>query len=339
MKKICVEDAIGTVLGHDLTGIIPGKLKGPIFKKGHIIREEDIEVLKSIGKNRINVIELPENFLHENDAGLRIAKAVSGEGVYITEPSEGKVNFMAKERGILKINLEALEAINSIGKLTLVTRHNNILVEKNEVLGATRAIPLIIESEKIEEVERICNRLGKVIDISIMKSLKVGIIITGTEVYEGRIKDKFAPVLKEKLKNYEAKLLSVKYAPDDRKKIENEIIELINEGAEIVLATGGMSVDADDVTPLAIENVSDRVISYGVPAMPGNMLMLAYRGNVAILGIPGAGMYYKITSLDLLLPRILSGEIIERKHIVSLGHGGYCLFCENCVYPNCSFGK
>lgn len=339
MKKIRVEDAVGTVLVHDLTKIVPGEYKGPAFRKGYIIKEEDIEHLKSIGKNHINVIELCEDKIHENEAAERIAKAVVGEGVCIQGPTEGKMQLKAEKRGILKINLEALNTINEIESLTIATLHNNTFVQENQAVAATRAIPLVIENEKIEKVEDICKEIGQVISIREIKPLKIGIIITGTEVYEGRIKDRFAPVLKDKVNYYGCKLVNILYSPDDREKIEEGIKLLIQEGADVVLATGGMSVDADDVTPIAIQNVADEVVSYGAPALPGNMLMLAYRGNTAIFGIPGAGMYFKTTSFDLVFSRVLTGERVTRKDITSLAHGGLCLMCKNCIYPACPFGK
>lgn len=339
MKNIKVEDAVGTVLAHDLTKIVPGQCKGPAFKKGYIIKEEDIEILKSMGKNHLNIIELTDNELHENEAAKRIAKASAGCGIDLQGPSEGKIQLKAKERGVLKINLDALDAINDVGELTLATLHNNTLVNTNQSVAATRAIPLVIDKDKIEKVEDICSTIGKVVYVKEIKSLKVGIIITGSEVYEGRIEDKFAPVLKKKIAYYGCELTDIIYAPDNRKKIEEGIKSLIKIGSEVILATGGMSVDADDVTPIAIKNVSDNVVSYGTPALPGNMLMLAYYKDVAIFGIPGAGMYFKTTSFDLLFPRILAGEKLKKKDITSLAHGGLCLMCENCTYPICPFGK
>ncbi|MEL7596683.1 MAG: molybdopterin-binding protein, partial [Clostridiaceae bacterium] len=193
--------------------------------------------------------------------------------------------------------------------------------------------------EKIEKVEDICKEIGHVISVREIKPLNIGIIITGTEVYEGRIKDRFAPVLKDKINYYGCKLVNILYSPDDREKIKEGIKSLIEEGVDVVLATGGMSVDADDVTPIAIQNVANEVVSYGAPALPGNMLMLAYRGDTAIFGIPGAGMYFKTTSFDLVFPRVLAGERLTKKDITSLAHGGLCLMCKNCIYPACPFGK
>jgi molybdenum cofactor synthesis domain-containing protein len=339
VKKVKVEEAVGMVLAHDLTKIIPGEFKGAAFKKGYIIKEEDIEMLKSMGKNHIFIMELNENTVHEEEAAKRLAKAAAGEGIYLTEPSEGKVNLKAKYKGLLKINLEALEEINNIDLIILATLHNNTLVEKDKLVAGTKIIPLTIEKEKIEQVEEICERMGKVVSIKPVKSMKVGIVITGTEVYEGRIKDKFGPVLSEKLEKYGCELVGMKFAPDNLEMIQEAIQSLIDDGAEIIMTSGGMSVDADDVTPTAIRGIADRVVTYGSPVLPGAMFMLAYKGNVAILGVPACGMYHKTTVLDIVFPRIIAGEVLTRKDLASLAHGGLCQACEVCHYPICPFGK
>lgn len=339
MKKVKVEDAVGMVLAHDLTKIVPGEFKGAAFKKGHIIKPEDIDKLKDMGKNHINVMELTENDIHEDDAAIRIGTAISGEGVYMTEPSEGKVTVKAKERGLLKINLEGLEAINDIELIIVATLHNNTVVEKDQAVAGTRIIPLTTEKEKIERIEKICKESGKIVSVKKLKPLRAGIIVTGSEVYHGRITDKFGPVLEEKMKFYGGDVLGIKYAPDDAEMILDAINSFLEQGADIILTSGGMSVDADDVTPTAIRNASDKVITYGSPVLPGAMFMVAYKGNIPILGVPACGMYHRITALDLVLPRIAAGESISRKDITSLGHGGLCLHCEVCRYPVCPFGK
>lgn len=339
MKKVKVEDAVGMVLGHDLTKIVPGGFKGAAFKKGYIIHEEDIEILKSMGKYHIFIIDFNENLIHEDEAAIRIGNAVMGAGLYLEGPTEGKVNLKAKEKGLLKINLEVLNEINSIDLIILATLHNNTLLEKDQIVAGTRIIPLVIDKKKIEEIESICQKSGKIISIKEIKPKKVGIVVTGSEVYEGIITDKFGPVLKDKINNYGATLAGIKYAPDDQGKIENAIKEFIQEGAEIILTAGGMSVDADDVTPNAIENISNDVITYGSPVLPGAMFMLAYEDKAAILGIPACGMYFKTTVLDLIFPRVLVGEVLSKRDITSLAHGGLCLGCKECRYPVCPFGK
>ncbi len=339
MKKVRVEDAIGMVLGHDLTRIVPGEFKGPAFKKGHIVREEDIELLKNMGKYNVHVFELNEKMIHEDEAAIRIAKSSTGDGLYLQGPSEGKISIKAEAKGILKINLTALSSINGIEMVMFATLHNNTVVEKDQTVAGTRIIPLVTEVQKIEEVERICEKLGRVLNINEIKPRKVGVVVTGSEVFEGRIKDKFGPVLRDKVSDYDSQLIGLKYAPDDKEKIEEAIQTLLSDGAELILTAGGMSVDADDVTPNAIEGISDKVITYGSPVLPGAMFMLAYKGEIPILGIPACGMYFRTTALDLVLPRVLAGEILTKKDITALAHGGLCLGCEVCRYPVCPFGK
>jgi molybdenum cofactor synthesis domain-containing protein len=340
MRTVRVEDAVGMVLGHDLTKIVPGEFKGAAFKKGHVIKQEDIKELKRMGKNHINIIELQEGQIHEDEAALRTARALAGNGVSLKGPSEGKVELKAMFRGIVKMNVAALNHINEIEEVAVATIHSNTLVEEGQSLAATRIIPLSILEEKIlqlEEIGEACDH--RIISVYQLKPMKIGLIVTGTEVYEGRIQDSFAPVMKEKIKHYGCSLLDLQYCPDDLIMIEHAIAQMIEKGADIVLACGGMSVDADDVTPSAIKNVSEEVVSYGVPMIPGNMLMLAYKGNTAILGIPGAAIFLKNTSLDILLPRILCGERLIRKDLTAYGHGGLCLGCKTCIYPMCPYGK
>ncbi|KPU27592.1 molybdopterin-binding protein [Caloranaerobacter sp. TR13] len=339
MIKVKVEDAVGMVLGHDLTKIVPGKFKGAAFKKGHIIKEDDIKVLKDMGKNHIYVLDLKKGYLHEDEAAKRISELVAGEGLYFTGPSEGKINIKAKYRGLLKVNIDVLSRVNNIDMVILATLHNNTLVERDTTVAGTRIIPLVIEEEKIRKVEEIAKKHGEVLSIRRLKKMNVGIVVTGTEVYQGRIEDKFGPVLKEKLKKYDCNLIGIKYAPDDPHMIKEATQRLVDEGSKVILVSGGMSVDADDVTPNAIRDMADTVITYGSPVLPGAMFMLAYVKDITLIGIPACGMYHKTTIFDLVFPRIIIEEKLTKKDIISLAHGGLCLGCEICKYPICPFGK
>lgn len=339
MKIVRVEDAVGLVLAHDLTKIVPGKYKGAAFKKGYIVKEEDIQELKDMGKNHLYIIELKENEIHEDDAALRIGKAIMGDGLYLEGPSEGKISLKSSQRGLLKVDVEGLSAINEIEFIIVATMHTNSLVEAGQTVAGTRIIPLCIERDRIEKVEEICKSVGKVINIKPVMDLKVGIVVTGTEVFYGRITDKFGPILEEKVHRYGGRLMGTKKSPDEVSSIAEAIDAFIKEGADVILTSGGMSVDADDVTPTAITSVADEVISYGSPVLPGAMFMIAHKADVTILGVPACGMYHRTTILDLMLPRVLAGKKITRKSIVSLGHGGLCLNCTVCSYPVCPFGK
>lgn len=338
MKKVRVQDAVGMVLCHDMTKIVPGEFKGCAFKKGHIIVEDDIPELLKLGKENIFVWENKEGMLHEDEAALRIAKAVAGKGIYFSEPSEGKINLMAKEMGLLKIDVERLNRINSIEQIMCATIHENQVVNENQLIAGTRVIPLVVEEERIRFVEAICDT-KPVINIRPIKPKKVGIVSTGSEIYYGRIKDKFGPVVKSKVERFNCQVLGQTIVDDKVEMIIKAIKDFLKIGADMVIITGGMSVDPDDLTPLAIRHTGAHIVSYGAPVLPGAMFLLAYLGNTPIMGLPGCVMYSKTTVFDLILPRVLAGEVLSKNDLSSLGHGGLCTTCPTCSFPACAFGK
>jgi molybdenum cofactor synthesis domain-containing protein len=339
MKAVPVEDAVGMVLCQDLTKIVPGEFKGVAFKKGHIITTEDIPKMLDIGKKNIYVWEMTEGILHENEAGERMAKASAGKGILFSEPSEGKVNLVSEYKGLLKINAPVLEKLNAMDEAVVATLHTDIVVEQGCNVAGTRIIPLFIEQYKIEQFENICAKEGPVIYIEPLKSMKVGIITTGSEVYSGRITDKFGPVIKNKIAELDCEFIKQIFVTDDTCMIVDAVNNLISTGVELIIITGGMSVDPDDVTPTGIRQSGADIISYGAPVLPGSMFLVAYKEEIPILGLPGCVMYNSRTIFDLILPRILAGEKISRQDISKLGHGGLCLKCEVCKFPACSFGK
>lgn len=338
MKMIHVSEAVGSALCHDLTKIIPGKFKGAAFKKGHIIRPEDVEVLLSMGKEHIYVWEITKGTIHENEAALRLAGAACGGNLTLTEPSEGKVNLISKERGLLKINKDLLYSLNSIDQIIFASRHNNTLVNEGDVVAGTRVVPLVIEEDKIIEAETVLHQ-DILVTILPFQSFKVGLITTGNEVFYKRIEDKFGPVVTKKLEALGSSVLEQVFVPDDSEKISDAIKSLISKGAEAIVVTGGMSVDPDDVTPYGIRQTGAEIVTYGLPVLPGAMFLLAYYGEIPIMGLPGCVMYSKASILDLVLPRILCGERLVRQNLVELSHGGLCLQCPECKYPICPFGK
>ena len=339
MKQIRIEDAVGCILSHDVTKIVPGEFKGRLFKKGHVIKEEDIEKLLDIGKEHIYVWEPKENELHENDAAIRIKDLVLGEGCTISEEiKEGKIDFFADRQGVLKINKDLLLKLNMVGEIIVSTMHNNTPVKKGEKIGATRVIPLIINADKIIEAENLIRE--KIIRVEEIKPKKAVLITTGNEVYKGRIKDAFLPVMEEKLGYYGSEIIRQVILPDDKEMISENIIKAIEEDkVDVVICTGGMSVDPDDVTPSAIKDCNGEIVTYGAPVLPGAMFLLAYYKNTPILGVPSCAMYAKRTILDLVLPRVLADEKLTFEDIASYGNGGMCLSCEICSFPHCSFGK
>ena len=338
MKKVNVRDAVGMVLCHDITQIIPGKFKGRAFQKGYIIQEEDIEKLLSCGKEHIYVWEYKEGILHENEAAERLRDIVCGNGIeFGAEIKEGKIDFFAKEDGLLKVNEEELFKINSLGEMMVATIHNNTPVKKGEKLGGTRIIPLVIEEEKIKRAEDLIPT--KIMEVKKIHPKKAYMITTGSEVYSGKIQDAFGPAVKRKLEEYNCELVRQVILPDDKEKIKEAIKDALNDGAELVMCTGGMSVDPDDMTPTAIKETGAELVTYGSPVLPGAMLLVAYNGDVPILGLPGCVMYNKRTAFDLVLPRVLANEKVTFEDIAKLGHGGFCLNCKVCTFPHCSFGK
>ncbi|MEA5112748.1 MAG: molybdopterin-binding protein [Geobacteraceae bacterium] len=339
MKSIPVQEAVGRVLFHDITRIVPGEFKGRAFKKGHVIKEEDVPKLLKLGKDNIYVLELHEGFVHENDAALRIARAAAGEGIIFSEPSEGKVKLISSRNGLLKVNSDALHEINSIEQIVLATLHTNQRVSADLPLAGTRIIPLYTDNDRILAVEKICAECGPVVEVKPFRSFKVGLVTTGNEVFHGRIEDKFGPVLRSKFEELGSCVINQIFTPDDPSVIVASIRQLLDEGADMIVASGGMSVDPDDRTPASIRSAGAEVVTYGAPTFPGSMFMLAYMGRVPVIGVPGCAMYHKATIFDLVVPRILAGERVTRAELVALGHGGYCLGCEECRYPTCGFGK
>ncbi|MEI8356188.1 MAG: molybdopterin-binding protein [Deltaproteobacteria bacterium] len=339
MKEIPVQGAVGKVLYHDITRIVPGEFHGRAFKKGHVIQEDDIQKLLSLGKDNIYVLDLIDGFVHENDAASRIAQAVSGEGLQLTEPVEGKVKLVAAANGLLKVNVEALARINSIEQIVLATLHTNQQIRTGLPVAGTRIIPLFTEEGKIRTIERICSDCYPVIEVKPFKLLKIGMVTTGNEIFHGRIADKFGPIVRGKFAEFGSEVIGQAIVPDDISMTVEAIQKLLADGADMIVATGGMSVDPDDRTAASIKAAGAEVVTYGSPTFPGAMFMLAYIGDVPVIGLPGCAMYHRATVFELIVPRILAGERVTRADIVTLGHGGFCAGCTDCRYPGCSFGK
>ncbi len=340
MKIVPVQSAIGMVLCHDVTEIIPGQSKGPAFRRGHILREQDVPQLLCMGKEHVYAwdIQTDSGLIHENEAAVRIARAAAGRHIALSTPSEGKVNLAATVDGLLKIDLEALFEVNA-EEIVFASLHTHQRVAEGKVLAGTRVIPLVIEEHKIERVERICSKHQPLIEGLPFRRFNVGIITTGSEVYHGRIKDQFGPVVREKLGEFGCRAIGQTFVSDDQRLIVDEIRSFLSQGAEMVIITGGMSVDPDDVTPAAIRDCGARVVTYGAPVLPGSMFMLAFLGDVPLLGLPGCVMYNRTSVFDVVLPWLLAGEEITRRDIVGMAHGGLCVHCEECRYPDCGFAK
>ena len=339
-KIIPIDQSVGTVLAHDLTEIRPGQFKGPAFKKGHIIREADVPHLKRVGKEHLYVLHLDAGEVHEDDAALRLATLLAGKGVsFDPHPSEGKIQLIASHRGLFKVDVAALTRINLVPDISCSARHTHSMVEKGDVICGVRAIPLIIDEENLQAAEKIALAVDDFFSVKPFLTPKTGIVITGNEVFSGLIDDKFAPIIRKKLKDYNCGIMGISFAPDDRQRIASEINQYLQQGAEMIVVAGGMSVDPDDITRVAIADAGAEDVVYGTPVLPGAMFLVGRFGDVPVMGLPACVLFFRTTVLDLILPRVLAGESITREDLASMAHGGMCLECEPCHFPRCSFGK
>ena len=340
LKKIDLKNAVGTRLAHDITEIRPGEFKGPAFRKGHTVCDEDICHLQKLGKNHLYVIDLSEDEIHENQAAAMLAEGLAGEGItWNDEPTEGKIGLHARHDGVLTVDTAALAAFNMVDEVMCATLHSHTLVKKGELVAATRAIPLVMKRAPVERAAAIAAQHGGVVSVHELKSARVGLVITGNEVYHGLIEDRFAPVLTQKIADLGSRVDAVVFAPDDTGQIRQAIADHLANDCDLIMLSGGMSVDPDDVTRKGIRQAGANEIHYGAAALPGAMFMVAYIDRVPLLGVPACGLHHRVTVLDLILPRILAGEHIGKKELAFVGHGGLCRDCETCAYPHCPFGK
>ena len=339
MKLIRTEDAVGQVLCHDMTQIIPGAYKDARFRKGHIVTAEDIPVLLSMGKENLYIFELREGKVHENDAAERMCALCLNEGMSRSEVKEGKIEIFAERDGLLRIDREKLCAVNAIDELMIATRHGDTAVKVGDKLAGTRVIPLVIDEAKLIEAERIVGG-SPMLEVLPFQLKRAGVVTTGSEVYHGRIEDKFTPVLERKLAAFGIAMTEHITVDDGLDNIRAAIDRLRATDVDLILCTGGMSVDPDDNTPGAIKASGARIVTYGAPVLPGAMFLLGYFGDGRpIMGLPGCVMYAKATIFDLALPRIAAGVEMTRRDFTTMGEGGLCLGCKPCTYPNCGFGK
>lgn len=339
MIKLRVEDAIGKPLAHDVTRIIPGKTKGPAFRRGHIVTADDISLLKDMGKSRVYVFDIESGYIHEDDAAKMLAEAFQREGFTLEGPKEGRINIKCQAGGLLKIDLHLLRYINNSEVMICSTIHQNTVCVKGMAVAATRIIPLAVKESVFLPLVREIKEEGPLLKLLPFSKQKVGVIATGGEIASGRTEDNSFNVLSPKIEDLGGTIVQQQKCHDVQEEIADSIKDMYKNGCDVIVTTGGLSVDADDVTLEGIMLSGAKLVSYGSPILPGAMFALAYMNDVPILGIPAAVYYYKATVLDLFLPRAMSGDIITRDDVVNLGHGGLCLNCPVCNYPVCPFGK
>ena len=339
MQLIKTEDAVGMVLCHDITQIIKGVTKDAVFRKGHIIQPEDIPVLLSVGKDNIYVWENDDSMLHEDEAAEILRDMCMNEGMSASKPKEGKIELTAERDGLFLVDRERLRAVNSFGRMMIATRPGGVAVKASDKLCGTRIIPLVIEKEAMAQAKAVAGD-APLLRLAEIKPKRFGLVTTGNEVYYGRIEDTFTPVIVEKLAQFGCEMAAHEVSNDDHEKITGIINKMLADGVDMVLCTGGMSVDPDDKTPLAIKNTGANIVSYGAPVLPGAMFLLAYTADGRpICGLPGCVMYAKRTIFDIVLPYLLADEPVTADMLAGLGNGGLCLNCNVCHFPNCGFGR
>jgi molybdenum cofactor synthesis domain-containing protein len=339
MRKIRIEDAVGETLCHDMTAILDSGFKGVKFKRGHVITKADIPALLDMGKSHVFVWEPEADEVHEDDAAVALTEALCGPGLCSTGPSEGKMQISASLKGLFVLNGEALREINLVDDYTVACRPGFTPVDAGDKLAGARIVPLVTKRGNVERAVAIAREHFPVLSVVPYRHLKCGVVITGSEVYYGRIKDAFEPILRKKLDNFGAELLGFTKCPDDLDRILAAVDGYVSQGAELILLTGGMSVDPDDLTPTAIGRSGARLVTQGIPMQPGNMLTVAYLGGTTLIGVPGASMHSPVTSLDVFLPRVFAGLELTKDELLAHGEGGFCLGCKVCHWPVCYFGN
>jgi len=338
VKKIPLKKAVGTVLAHDITKIIPGEFKGVGFKRGHIVTEEDIPELLKLGKRYLYILTLSPGEIHEDEAAEEISRLLGGQNITYTKPQEGKINLVSTVKGLVKINFSLLYKINKLGDIIVSTVKDGFPCEAGQTVAATRVIPLTIKRKRLEKLALLVGK-EKVIDVNPFRTLKIGAVVTGSEIYAGLVPDGFERYVAKKIQSFGCEIVKKIVVPDDRDAICRAILELETLGCELIVTTGGLSVDPDDVTLAGIKKAGGKIITYGSPILPGAMFLYAKLRGKPLLGLPACVYYAPTTAFDLIFPRLLAAQEVTKKFVAERGHGGLCLNCEVCRYPICPFGK
>ena len=335
-QEVRIKDAVGLPLAYDLTEIVPGQRKGAVLRRGHLIQEEDLSVLARIGKSWVLVLELEPGEVHEDEAAVRLAGLIAGPGVGVSQPGEAWADVRASGAGLLKVDTARLQQINAVGELLVATRHNSDAVRAGELVAKAKVVGLTVAERRLTEAAKIAAP-GPIVQVRPYRSLRAAIIVTGREVYEGRVKDAFGPLLTSRLEEYGSSAAEVRIIPDEAPIIAGTVREALSHGMELVLVTGGMS--PDDSTPEGIRQSGAKVEFYGMPVSPGAMTLVAYAGVTPVMGVPAGLLTRGRGIFDVVLPRLLAGERLEAGEVARYGHGGLCWACPTCTYPMCPFGK
>lgn len=341
LRSIRVEESADKTALHDMTRIVPGKSKGAEFSRGQKITVGDICRLQQMGRQYVYVEEdnpPQELWVHENEAALSFAAALAGEGVtFEGAPREGKIDLVSGREGLFVVEDGRLEQFNMISGVMCASRRSGLPTASGRSLAGVRAIPLFLPRRDFERAMAVLAS-GPIFQVLPMRKARVGIIVTGTEVFQGLIEDKFAPIITSKVEAYGCSVVGSIIAPDDRHVISRAAVRLMEAGADLLVTTAGLSVDPDDVTRGALSDAGAVDMLYGAPILPGAMTLLARIGQVQVMGVPACALYFKTTSFDMLLPRLLAGLQVTRRDLARLGHGSFCLGCKACTFPKCPLG-
>ena len=342
LVAVYVEESEGMHALHDMTRIIPGEEKGPLYRKGQQLKGADVCRLQKMGRGRVYVAEKNApgtEWVHEDEAALAFAKAMAGEGATYSEgPREGKSEILADRDGLLTVDIPGLEAFNSVLGVACAGRHSYTVVKKGDKLAGTRALPLYLHRHYFNQaMDGLAHR--PVYKVHPMRPAKVGVLVTGTEVFQGLVQDQFTPIIQKKVEFYGSQVICSEIVADDREAIAACARRFVGAGVDLLVTTAGLSVDPDDVTRLGLVDAGAGNLLYGSPILPGNMTLLADIGQTQVIGVPACALFHERTSFDLLLPRLLANLQITRKDLAKMGHGAFCLDCKTCIYPRCGFGK
>ncbi len=342
LKAVPAEAAVGKRVLHDMTRIVPGEHKGPQFLKDQVVTAGDLCRLQQMGRNHLYLAEdnAPgTDWVHENEAAETFARAMAGEGIgFQLPPREGKVNLTAEAAGLLVVDADRLEAFNLVPGVMCASRHTASVMSEKRVVAGTRAIPLYLSRAAFREAMSVLSD-GPLFHIRPLRPAKVGILVTGTEVFLGQVEDRFIPIVRNKVESFGCTVVKTLIAPDDRKAIREGVKELLDAGTELLVTTAGLSVDPDDVTRQGLQDAGATELLYGAAILPGAMTLLARIGAARVIGVPACGLFYRRTSFDLILPRLLAGIDPTRRELARFGHGAICLECHHCAFPKCPFGK
>lgn len=363
LRSVPVAEAVGGRALHDMTRIEPGVFKGPAVLAGQIISGGDVCRLQAMGRNSVYLDNQDQDgrWVHENEAAAAFGARMPGEGVVMDEAiREGKVNFRAARRGLLWVDRPRLARFNRTPDVMCASRRTGAVVDEGGRVAASRAIPLYLSRENFL---RACSVLdqGPLFSVLPLRRARVGILVTGTEVFQGLIEDRFQPVIERKVKALDCELVHALKVPDEAARIREGVELLLERGADLIVTTAGLSVDPDDVTRKGLLDAGLVVgpdcgedagagpdagaggALYGMPILPGAMSLagrIRHGGREAqVMGVPACALFHRITAFDVLLPYVLANAPLSREFLSELGHGGLCLECKSCTYPKCGFAR